>query len=436
MKKFLPSLAALAFLAVSHTSHGQLGLTGTIVLAEEGGTIDGGNLSTIGGSTAFAKDLIAGGAFPAHTIPHLNDGTYGNSNSWIGDSAPSFAGVTFAAPQNVQSFAFGRDNLGAFFDRHAGLYTVQWTSSAAPGVGTIDTGDASTGWATIGTLNYGAADPLINYTAPASRHRYNFNQVSGATGMRLITPGGAAIDELEFYSSAGAVQPPPSPIAINPAAGFSISWDGNDGANFDQNPPPGGAQAPSNLATTAGTAFGSSEFGGGGIHLIANVNDGTYGNSNSWISNFSAGDPNPTIGVDLGTTIGITSFAFGRDNGNGAIDDSFAGTDGCGGSCDDRTLGLYNIEITTDGINWTSIGTIDYQFGADDLVGGAFTEYLRHEFDISTAGGGPINATGLRILVPNNGIAIDEIEIYGIPEPSGAALLGLALAGFLVRRRR
>ena len=439
--KLIQLATVAASVSASGSLFGQLDLTGSLVLAEQGGSIEAGNLGTLAGTTAFTNgDLGDTLSLAFHQDFNLNDGVAGNGNSWIGDftqppepnTAPSFGGVAFAAPQTVQSFAFGRDNTGGFSDRTLGLYSLQWTQAASPGVGTIDTGDPSTGWATVGTLNYGAPDPAINYTAPSLRHRYNFDQVSGATGFRLITPGGAAIDELEFYSVSAIVQPPPSPIAIAPASGFNISWNGNDGDFFDPTAPPAGAMAPGNLATTIGTAFGSSEFGGGGAHLIANVNDGTYGNSNSWIANFSAGDPNPTIGIDLGTTVGITSFAFGRDNGNGAIDDSDAGSDACGGQCDDRAFGLYTIEITTDGNTWQPLGTIDYQFGVDDEVGGGFTEYLRHEFEISTASGDPVLASGLRILVPNNGIAIDEIEIYAIPEPSGVAMLLVGCAALLL----
>ena len=62
------------------------------------------------GSTAFAKDLLPG--YTAHSIPHLNDGVYGNSDSWIGNSSPTFAGVAFSSPQTIDEIAFGRDNTG------------------------------------------------------------------------------------------------------------------------------------------------------------------------------------------------------------------------------------------------------------------------------------------------------------------------------------
>src|SRR5206468_1348603 len=40
----------------------------------------------------------------------------------------------------------------------------------------------------------------------------------------------------------------------------------------------------------------------------------------------------------------------------------------------------------------------------------AFTPYLRHHFDVSSSGL-PIDATGLRIKVPDSGTDIDEIEV-------------------------
>ena len=50
-------------------------------------------------------------------------------------------------------------------------------------------------------------------------------------------------------------------VTIMPAAGFNITWDGNDGAFFDQNVPPGGATVPNNaaLASNGGIPIAASE---------------------------------------------------------------------------------------------------------------------------------------------------------------------------------
>ncbi len=238
-------------------------------------------------------------------------------------------------------------------------------------------------------------------------------------------------------------------VTLIPSPGFEIAWDGNDGALFDPNPPPGGAVVPSNLALVGngGTSFSSSDLGpqlGVGFHIAANLNDGIYGNSNSWIS----GDADPggapaEAGVTLGGLVNLTSIAFGRDNGNGAFDNSSAGSDACGGQCNDRSLGIYTLQFTADGgMNWTDIGMLNYASDDDLVPGGGFTSYFRHEYEVSLTGGAPIVANGVRIVVPQFGLgvgtAIDEIEVYGtpVPEPTGAALLLLALAVPALRRRR
>jgi hypothetical protein len=154
--------------------------------------------------------------------------------------------------------------------------------------------------------------------------------------------------------------------------------------------------------------------------MAANLNDGTYGNANSWIGASGVAEP-WFAAVDLGGPLEITRIAWGRDNGNGAFDDSASGSDCCGGQVEDRSAGVYELQITTDdnpgpGSTWTTLATLDYK-GSDDLIpGGDFTSHFRHEYEVSIEGGDPITATGVRVLVPATGIgggtAIDEIEVY------------------------
>lgn len=212
-------------------------------------------------------------------------------------------------------------------------------------------------------------------------------------------------------------------MVITPAEGYAIVWDGNEGDNFSEEEL---ATVPANLANAPGaTAFASGELGpelGIDYHLISNLNDGLYGNTNSWIG--SSSDPQPfCAGIALGQLTTITSFAFGRDNGNNV-------TDANGGQLRDRSLGFYTIQITRmpspetiieetgdASTGWVTIGTIEYLYDDDDALGGDFTSYYRHEFEVAE-GANPIQATGFRILVPATGVvaggtAIDEIELYG-----------------------
>lgn len=157
------------------------------------------NLARQAGVVPFVIDSLAGIAI--HNYLHLNDGVYGNNNSWIGNSGnPGYAGLRFGGLFTIRNIAFSRDNLGAFADRCLGLYTLQYTRVAVPGTSTPATGNPDTGWATVGTLDY--QGPGIGaFNAPARRHQFGFTPVE-ATGLRLLVPsvgidGGTCIDELE-----------------------------------------------------------------------------------------------------------------------------------------------------------------------------------------------------------------------------------------------
>ena len=206
LKSRLVAVATLLLVASTGTSHAGLVLNGRgLELVEEGGIFDRGNLSSRGAE--FATPSLAN---PAHTIPHLNDRTYGNGTSWLADgvnaNGHAFAGISFGETlTTVNSIAFGRDNLGGFSDRTLGLYTLQYTQVANPetNLNLADNNNPALGWTTIGTLDYQSAGGT-DFTAPHLRHRYNFNRVS-ATAVRLVVPdssgftSGTCIDEIEVY---------------------------------------------------------------------------------------------------------------------------------------------------------------------------------------------------------------------------------------------
>ena len=272
---------------------------GPLTLAQTGGPIMTTNFSTAAGAAPFAKDVIP--AAPTHAIAWLNNGTYGNNSSWIGNSLNSFCGVSFGTTRTIGSAAWGRDNTGTYSDRNAGTYTLQYTTAA-----TVNA--ATTAWTTIGTVTYAANTP-----ANAVRHAYSFTEVS-ATGIRLICPGnsfgdGACIDELE---SGPAITPP--------APAFKLMTTG------------GALDAATNMARELGaTAFARDLVGNGAYaptHTIPGLNDGTYGNGNSWIGD-TAGS---YAGISFGSLRQIGRVAWGRDN---------------TGTYFDRAEGTYIVQYTT-----------------------------------------------------------------------------------------
>lgn len=402
--------AASVMFGVASSAHATLVLSGGgLTLVDEGppALVAGGaapvNLAS--GGLAFALDELGLGT---HFIVNANNGTYGNASSWIGNGAVGtsgpFIGINLgAAPQSVASIAFGRSNVlsgdagapgGVWTDRHLGLYTLQFTTTANPDAGTSDAA-----WTTIGTLDYQSPGGDANFNAPHLRHVYNFSPVD-ATGLRLIVPatgigGGTAIDEIELYTTPSVE--PLRLVEVGPAFGV----------------------VPANLATNPGaTAFAKDVIPGfPTIHNIPNLNDGAYGNSESWIGN----SVNSFAGIDLGDGFMVNAVAFGRDNGGEAT------------QFQDRAAGTYLVQVTTaadpdeftpDGL-WQTVGSVTYDAAPDD-------DSLRHLYEFD-----PVFATGVRIVTSTLGTAIDEIEVYEytVPEPATATLLVCA-GGVLLRRSR
>ena len=167
-------------------------LPGAPVLKETGGTFGEKNLAaSSNGAKAFAKDLISN--YPEHAVAHLNDGIYGNAKSWVAGSNSSFVGIVFSAPASFNSLAFGRDNTGEYKDRFSGLYTFQYTTVVNPDASTADSD-----WISFGVVYL---DSLYPDATAYLRHRFEFSEITGATGLRILMDGtGIGIDELEVYS--------------------------------------------------------------------------------------------------------------------------------------------------------------------------------------------------------------------------------------------
>jgi len=228
----------------------------------------------------------------------------------------------------------------------------------------------------------------------------------------------------------GMLSPAGAALILTPAPGHSLTWDGNDGDYYDNVSIP--AAVPFNDAL-GGTPFAANDPSAFPVpHVVTNLNDGFYGNTSAHIN----GSGGLFMGVMLPALTQINNIAFGRDNGT---PEGAAPGDCCGGLLTDRAVDIYTLQYTADsGGTWIDIGNLDYSAdGGDSAPGGSFDPYLRHQYDVATDAG-PIMGDGVRIMFTNTGTAIDEIEIntVSIPEPAGVSLLGLGLAGFLLRRRR
>ena len=175
-------------------------------------------------------------------------------------------------------------NAGHFTDRALGAYRLQFTTVPSPDATTADTGDASTGWQDVGTVNYIACRAALFFT-PYLRHRFRYLRRWFAGRMRPAFASRFPAARWTSTKSRLTVPPVPRrlrlPLVITPAAGYSITWDGNDGQFND---PDAGAAPPANRAlASAGTIpFTSSDLGPcltSPYHRAVNLNDGLYGNA-------------------------------------------------------------------------------------------------------------------------------------------------------------
>jgi hypothetical protein len=193
-------------------------------------------LASLGTTPFTSTDAGPALGIPFHRAVNLNDGLYGNAHSWIpnfvgGDATP-FAGLNFGAEIILTNIAWSRDNGdavdnccgGTATDRALGLYTLQITLAANPDAGTPETGDASTGWETAGTIEYRRAE-APDFT-PHLRHRFDISSGGSglsATGIRILVPNSSTdIDEIEVNSAAV----PPRPLMTIAKSGTTavITW--------------------------------------------------------------------------------------------------------------------------------------------------------------------------------------------------------------------
>ena len=87
-------------------------------------TPQGRNVALISeGGKASASGTIAG--YAIHRIEHLNDGKYGNSQSWICDGPTGWVRVDFSKPERIERVVWSRARDGGFGDRVPLEYIVE-----------------------------------------------------------------------------------------------------------------------------------------------------------------------------------------------------------------------------------------------------------------------------------------------------------------------
>ena len=135
-----------------------------------------------------------------HCWDNLNDGLYGNSNSWISGTNGAKAGVVLPAPRTIVGIQLARDLGGesyVFNDRAGAGISVEYSATANSDANPW----SSTGWVSAGGISGWAAN---------TRNYYQFSTPVVADGLRItVSSGDSCIDELEIYATGITAPPPP-----------------------------------------------------------------------------------------------------------------------------------------------------------------------------------------------------------------------------------
>jgi len=173
------------------------------------------NSDEIGYPLAHASGVYNNGNDARHQITHLNNGAFGNSESWLADTVQSWAAVEFENTEYIRKVAFSRDNTVGYTDRVPSDFTIQ--------VSTDSTDGANGAWTTVQTVT-GRTDPLLV--------EYTFSTIEAKWVKIDITDTNSgnepAIDELQIfggYLTTGTRQSPQLDLsAVGNVESSSISW--------------------------------------------------------------------------------------------------------------------------------------------------------------------------------------------------------------------
>ena len=189
------------------------------------------------GAKATASSCLEGHSI--HTIPHLNDGRYGNDYSWIAaGGTEEWAQIELPRPARIDRVVFSRDRKGRYSDRLPRAFEIRLSPDGRQ-------------WRTVKKV--GAVHVLTPVSMLLLPHRPNVVKLPAVEAkfvrmvVRRTISGPPCVDELAVYGK---------DLKTNLA-----------------------------LARRGAKASASSCIEGHAIHKIEHLNDGKWGNEHSWIAN-------------------------------------------------------------------------------------------------------------------------------------------------------
>ncbi len=241
------------------------------------------------GAKASASSCLPG--YAIHQIPHLNDGRYGNSFSWIAASSSNeWAQIELPKPARIDRVVFSRDRKGRYRDRLPTTFEVQISSDGRD-------------WHTVkkvGKTHIVSVEERLLLPNKAISLDFPEQRVKFVRLVIRKTNNGSppCVDELEVY----------------------------------------GSDPKKNLASASAgaTASASSSLKGHAIHKIEHLNDGKYTNAHSWIAEAVSS----WTQVELVQPTTVQRVVFSRDR---------------GGTYKDRLPTDFEIRTSQDGRQWTPV---------------------------------------------------------------------------------
>ncbi len=339
--------------------------------------------------------LIINGSFEAPIVGSglldVNPGfTVGGWTQNAGGAKGHYLGTNWQAADGNQSYHLGAASGAGSISQQfpttpGGLYALTFQSSGWHQAGAVQTGTV-----TAGDLNgtfktpRGASTANMGWTAQG----FTFRAETDTTTLTLASPGGTSV------------------LGIDDVVAVQL--------------------IPRNLITNG--SFEDPVVGSG----LLDVNPGqTLG---GWTQN-TGGVKGHYLGTDWQAAEGNQSYHLGASAGAGSVSRSFATQPGWDYFVSFWASGYPRGDLADFQTGTISVGDLSTTFLTAKGTSQSDMGWLEHGFfftatdSISTLTFGNVGGTGA--------ITIDNVAVYGfIPEPHGAVLLGWALAGWLLVRRR